>query len=86
MNLAVILIGFTLEPIVELGAGAAGDSKEVRKEGWKSLEHSILQTGEEERDHPKFGDEERVSVGRTLLDFFWLLPLRCATKSTRGEI
>ena len=45
-KVTVVIVGFTLEFIVELDAGAARGSKDVRKERWQCLEHGILQTGE----------------------------------------
>jgi len=52
----VVVVGFTLEFIIELDARAAGGSKEVRKERWQRLEHGILQTGEERHGQPKLLD------------------------------
>jgi len=41
-KIVVVLVGFTLELVVELYAGATGNSEEVRKESWQRLEHCLL--------------------------------------------
>jgi len=39
----VMIIGYPLEFVVELGTGVAGGPEKVRKEFWQRFEHSILQ-------------------------------------------
>jgi len=46
-EVAVVLVGLSLKLVVELDAGAASRSKEIRKERWQCLEHCILQAGNE---------------------------------------
>ena len=82
-KVAVVLVGFTLEFIVEFDAGAAGGSKEVRKERWQCFKHGILQTGEEKHGQQKSRDGG-TSIVHTLLDL-WPRPPWCATRSREGE-
>jgi hypothetical protein len=70
----VVLVGFALEPVVELDADAAGRFKEVGKERKRRFEHSTLQTGNEKRGYETSEDEEWRSAKLTLLSLWLFLP------------
>ena len=60
-KVAIVLVGSTVEFVVEFDTGAAGSSEEVRKARWQCLEHAILQTGKQKRGKQKFGGGRGVS-------------------------
>ena len=83
----VVLVSFTLEPIVELGTGAARGSEEVWKWGWKYPEHT-LQTGEGEHGQQKFGDKGDncpYDFSKTPTEFFPSEREKCSHGSVKLE-
>ena len=61
-KVAVVLVGFSLELVVELNARATGHSKEVGKERWQCFKHCIFQTRNEKRGRQRVEDEGKGSV------------------------
>ena len=73
-----MLVGFVLELVVEILAGAGSCSMGARKESLQRFEHCILQTGNEERGYQRLEDKGKKVNGRTRLGQR-LFPPCCAT-------
>lgn len=84
-EVTVVLVGFALEPVVDLNADSAGRSKEVGKERKRRFKRC---TGNEKRGYEKSEDEEWRSAKLTPLSLWLFLPWRATRKwnGIRGRI